>query len=127
MVDLGHLREFNTRTMRILIFVGIMIMVAGCATNRKDSATSPIATAARVEPLPKQNGRIVSVNADLRFAVLEFPAGSLPEIGRQMSVFRDGTAVGLVKVSGPHRNLHTIADIKSGDIGTGDQVWSMDQ
>ena len=107
--------------MRLPIIIGMIALLVGCAGPQTDPA-SPVATATRIEPLVEQSGRIVSVNAGLQFVVIEFPGGILPEIGQQLTVHRDETVVGSVKISGPHRNLHTIADIRNGEIQTGDEV-----
>jgi hypothetical protein len=67
-------------------------------------------------------GKVLSVNSDLRFAVLEFPPGVLPEIGQRLAAYREDQKVAELKVSGPHRDTITVADLTAGNTQPGDQV-----
>lgn len=67
-------------------------------------------------------GRVASFNAAGRFAVLNFPVGHLPAIGQRLNVYRLGVKVGEVKVSGPQRDDHIVADVASGQVQLGDEV-----
>ncbi|MCX7866788.1 hypothetical protein [Limisphaera sp. VF-2] len=77
-----------------------------------------------VTPDLSLTGRVVSVNLVGRFVVLTFPSGRLPAIGQVLSVYRDGLKVGEVRVSGPQRDDHIVADIAAGEVRVGDQVRS---
>ena len=84
-------------------------------------ATGP-ATAVTVAPDLAMAGHVVRVNATARYAILGFPIGSMPLNGLRMGVYREGRRVGEVKVSGPQRDDHTVADIMQGDCQVGDEV-----
>ena len=88
--------------------------VADSSTNRQ-----PIVT-----PDSTSSGTIVQVNVPARFAVLNFPVGSMPPIGQRLYVYRAGLKVGELKVTGPQRDDNTVADIINGEAQSGDIVRS---
>jgi hypothetical protein len=75
-----------------------------------------------VAPDNAMAGHVVRVNALARYAILGFPIGSMPQNGLRLFVYRGGSRVGEVKVSGPQRDDHTVADIMQGDCEVGDEV-----
>ena len=87
---------------------------------------SPAATAQksapRVTPLNEFSGKVASVNAALRFAVLDFYLTQLPPIEQRLGVYRQGQKVGEVKISGPVRDHNIVADITAGEAQPGDEV-----
>ncbi len=76
----------------------------------------------RVTPLNEFSGKVASVNAALRFAVLDFYLTQLPPIDQLLSVYRQGQKVGEVKISGPVRDNNIVADITAGEAQVGDEV-----
>ncbi|HEY2082812.1 MAG TPA: hypothetical protein VGI88_08500 [Verrucomicrobiae bacterium] len=86
------------------------------------SATNAAADKFLVTPDEGVNGRVASVNENLRFVVLTFPLGQLPPMDSRMNVFRNGAIVGEVKISGPQQNFNSVADIVLGDAKKGDEV-----
>ncbi|HWY77055.1 MAG TPA: hypothetical protein VN281_15635 [Verrucomicrobiae bacterium] len=93
------------------------------------SAPSPRPTNAPAEP-PKftvtpvttPNGKVVRVNENARFAVLNFPVGTMPGIESRLNVYRHGLKVGEVKVTGPQQDDNTVADIVTGEVQVGDEL-----
>jgi hypothetical protein len=75
-----------------------------------------------VTPDDTLTGSVVSVNEVGRFAVLTFPLGSMPAEGSTLFAYRQGLKVGELKVTGPQKDDHTVADIKSGECRTKDEV-----
>jgi len=75
-----------------------------------------------VTPITVIAGRVVSVNPKLRFVVLDFSLNPLPPIDQRLNVYRQGQKVGEVKISGPARNSHIVADIVAGNAQPGDRV-----
>ena len=67
-------------------------------------------------------GKVISFNPNGRFAVLRFPLGEMPPLQRRLGVFREGLKVGELKVSGPQRDTHTVADLVAGECKAGDEV-----
>ena len=76
-----------------------------------------------VTPAPANSGRITSVNPAARFVVVTYPIGvQLPAIERKLDVYRAGLKVGEIKITGPSRDLNTVADITAGECQPGDEV-----
>jgi hypothetical protein len=103
------------------------LFVAGCAGSKaKSSSGSPTNTPSHVKviitPDTSPEGKVVQVNNDARFAVLKFPIGALPPVGQNLNAYRQGLKVGELKVTGPQGDVNTVADIKTGDVRSGDEV-----
>jgi hypothetical protein len=126
--------------MRIVAFFAAVLVatgLAGCSWGKHKSspppanvdlsrsttsATNAAADKFLVTPDEGVNGRVASVNENLRFVVLTFPLGQLPPVDSRMNVFRNGAIVGEVKISGPQQNFNSVADIVLGDAKKGDEV-----
>ena len=67
-------------------------------------------------------GKVASVNANLRFVVIDFALNRPPQADQRLSVFRDGQKVGEVKISSQARNSIVAADITAGEARVGDEV-----
>ncbi len=67
-------------------------------------------------------GKVVRYSREGRFAVLNFPIGHLPSVDQRLYVYRQGLKVGEVKVTGPQRDDHTVADLVAGETQVGDEV-----
>jgi len=80
------------------------------------------ASALIVTPHPILTGRVTSYNATGRLVVLNFPIGHLPTLEQRMDVFRQGVKVGEVKITGPQRDDHIVADVTTGEAQAGDEV-----
>jgi hypothetical protein len=75
-----------------------------------------------VTPAVTPKGKVMRVNESARFAVLNFPVGSLPGVGQRLDVYRHGLKVGEVKVTGPQQDDNTVADITNGEAQEGDEL-----
>ena len=75
-----------------------------------------------VTPESTVTGRVMAYNEAGRFVVLDFPIGHLPAHEQTLFVFRQGLKVGAVKVTGPQRDHHTVADLVSGEAQKGDEI-----
>jgi hypothetical protein len=67
-------------------------------------------------------GKVASVNTSSRFVVLNFPLGRLPGAEQHLNLYRSGSKVGEVKVTGPQHDDNIVADLVSGEAEVGDQV-----
>jgi hypothetical protein len=111
--------------------VGVLVL-AGCAQPRhvfpdESGAVPTVAPAGPpaviVTPGTTKVGRIVSVNPASRFVVITYPLGvALPAIERKLEVYRTGLKVAEVRITGPSRDLNTVADIVAGECQPGDEV-----
>lgn len=110
------------------------LLVAGCAGS-KPKPNSPTygssyrsstnqATKVKVIITPDMSpeGKVVRVNNDGRYVVVNFPVGAVPPIGQFLNAYRQGLKVGELKVSGPQDDENTIADITNGNVRSGDEV-----
>ena len=73
-------------------------------------------------PLSPSAGRVVLVNASLRYVVVDFGLGNPPSAGQRMNVYRQGQKVGEVKISSQSRTNNFAADITAGEARAGDEV-----
>jgi hypothetical protein len=106
----------------------VVILVCGCA-GPKPAATGEGQGFADtrnqsliVTPENALSGKVLKVNPEARFVVLNFPIGKLPFIGQRLSVYRYNLKVGEVKVTGPQREDNIVADISAGEAQPGDDV-----
>jgi len=117
--------------MQRLLLLLLAVGFSGCASKKGSNAlTTPAGgasggrrpTEAIVTPASGTVGRVTSVNANARFVVLSYPVGILPALERRLNVYRSGLKVAELKVTGPTRDTHTVADILAGDCQIGDEA-----
>jgi hypothetical protein len=126
--------------MRLFVSLVAVIFVAGCSVwpwqdkgGTPSSSTSTPATNAAatdkngkdkliVTPETTPVGKVVRVNETARFAVLNFPVGSMPQPQQLMNVYRRGLKVGEVKVTALRQDNNTVADIVKGEAQIGDEI-----
>jgi hypothetical protein len=97
-----------------------LLVLLGCASREKPSDSKGII----VTPGGMMPGTVISVNPSARFAVLRFPIGQLPPLNHRMSAYRQGLKVADLRISGPQRDVHTVADVIAGECRVGDDVRS---
>jgi hypothetical protein len=117
-----------TLAMRIAIGLSCAaLLLAGCANPKPPAGNPP--------PPDKKNppktyitpdlsavGRVESVNPEGRFVVLSFPQRHVPPVGQHWRINRAGLKVGRVTITGPQRDIDTVADIVEGEAKVGDQA-----
>ena len=96
----------------------LVIALVGCASRDKKSGEQGVI----VTPGGALPGTVISVNPGARFVVLRFPLGQLPALNQRMSAYRQGLKVAELRISGPQRDIHTIADVLAGECKAGDEV-----
>ena len=112
---------------RVAALVSGLCLAAGCATKATPSAespadSSPIPAPALVTFDSRPVGVVWKVNPTRKFAVLRFPIGLMPAVGRELKVRRDGIEVGTLRVTGPQLDDGIVADIVSGECQPGDEA-----
>src|SRR5687768_15237387 len=91
--------------------------------NRTMTATSlPATNKPAIRPANVVTGRVVGVRDALRFVVVDFANGRMPQLDQRLNVYRLDQKVAEVKISGPYRGTTVAADITLGDAMVGDQV-----
>jgi hypothetical protein len=125
--------------MRILLYVMLLgaLAMSGCAKKkvvdgslpqpRTGSRAVPTGAAGTFPPLtvtPESAliGKVVGVNANGRFVVLNFPLGRMPSPERRLNLYRHGQVIGEVKVTGPQREDNIVADLVAGEAEVGDDA-----
>lgn len=106
---------------RFWLVVTLGLILVGCSTPKNTPPPSPVAKPAepptpRMVPVTSLFGRIVQVNAALRYAVIDFGVGNIPRPGDRLDVFRAGQKVGEMRVSNQARGGIIAADIMTGDV-----------
>lgn len=67
-------------------------------------------------------GKVVLVNDTLRYVVVDFGFGRLPQTEQRLGVYRGGNKIAEIKISTHSRNSNFAADIVSGTVQAGDEV-----
>jgi hypothetical protein len=113
--------------MRVLFAVVLLfaLVLSGCA--RPKAAPEPKAGAPRsgTGAAPAKAvalGEVALVNPVARFVVLTFPRDPLPFMDQRLNLYRRGSKVAEVKVTGPQRGRNLVADIVAGTPEAGDEA-----
>ena len=69
-------------------------------------------------------GKVALVNGTARFVVLNFPLGKMAAAEQHLNLYRRGSKVGEVKVTGPQRGDNVVADLVAGEAEIGDEARS---
>lgn len=116
--------------MRVFWAAAISLLVGFCGCNH----TKPVEQGGGAVPADPRNqrliitpetalsGKVLKVNREARFVVLNFPVGQLPAVDQRLNVYRRNLKVGEVKVTGPQREDNIVADITVGEAEAGDEV-----
>jgi len=109
----------------LILLAAILFLTPGCSRKSRKPASfqnvqSP--TGVLIAPSRVLVGRIVRVNPQARFVVINFPLGQIPSVDHRFNVYREGIKVGEVKITGPQREDNIVADLLSGEANVGDNV-----
>ncbi|MGV3754440.1 MAG: hypothetical protein ACO1QS_03600 [Verrucomicrobiota bacterium] len=75
-----------------------------------------------VAPANELAGKIIMVNDTLRYVVVDFGFGRLPQAEQRLGVYRGGNKIAEIKISAHSRNSNFAADIVTGTVQMGDEV-----
>jgi hypothetical protein len=101
----------------------VVFLLAGCVHRKSPSQPPPAKPPdTYITPDFATIGRVEMVNAEGRFVVLSFPAGRVPPPGQQWRIRHRGLQIGRVKITGPQREMDTVADIVEGEANVGDEA-----
>jgi hypothetical protein len=136
-VDDGVGREL-TGLMRFSVVLVFAAVLAGCAGQKSSDANDPWRALKTAPPAPvvktpaarpivtpsnTVTARVMSVNLNAGFVVLNFPIGAVPGSGRRLSVYRGGLKVAEVRVGDLKPiDFNVVADIMAGQCQIGDEV-----
>ena len=114
--------------MRIKIgLICAALALAGCIHHKPPAQSPPspdkkLPPKTYVTPELGSAGRVEMVNADGRFVILSFPPGHVPPVGQHWRINHRGLKIGRVTITGPQRDIDTVADLVEGDANVGDQA-----
>ena len=66
--------------------------------------------------------RIVSLNSEHDFVVIDFTSRIVPAVGTRMNVYHNGKRGGAVRITEPVRAQFATADIVEGEVHVGDEA-----
>lgn len=90
------------------------------SANKPGSEAKPAAEARSKSTLP--TAKVVMVNTEMKFVVLEFSTSEIPTAGSQITLYRDKARVATVKATDPMKPPLVTADIVDGEPRKGDEV-----
>jgi hypothetical protein len=110
-----------------LVWVALAGWLAGCATSKPSSNVPPPSKQAPsqktyITPDFRTVGRVELVNTAARFVILSFAPGHVPPPGQHWQITHRGLKIGEVTISGPQREVDTVADIVDGTANVGDDA-----
>ncbi len=131
--------------MRLIIGLAMAVALTGCSRPvKKTSPTDQVSVIRTNLPTTSKNsvpglktnpprlpktrgiavlqGQVVHTDLPLKFAVISFLGGVLPEKDQRLSVFRGGTKVGEIRMTGPFQATSAVGDISTGEAAPGDTV-----
>ena len=111
------------------------VLPSGCSLFHKNTPPAPAASARSapaVRPTsqpslivaPTTSGKVASINAQARFAVLVFPIGAVPPPDTRMVVYHGDAKIGEIRITGPTQENVTVGDIVVGTAQVDDDVRS---
>ena len=107
--------------------VCVALLLAGCADHKPSHVKAPPrdqkdSPQTYVTPHLVTVGRVEMVNTQGRFVVLSFPPGHVPAAGQHWRINHRGLQIGRVTITGPQREIDTVADITEGEANAGDEA-----
>jgi hypothetical protein len=92
-------------------------------TNIQNQATLNITNNGKILTLTSvPEGKIVTVNSNLKFVVINFGFSVIPPADTKLGVYRNGLKIGEVKLTNYLLENNAVADITSGEAEKGDIV-----
>lgn len=107
-----------------ITLLAVCAFASGCKSGKamNDASADADQNKVVVTPVNTSRGQVASVNGAARFIVVSFPPGQVPQNEKRLGIYRQGLKVGEAKVTGPARDLHTVADITGGEAAVNDEV-----
>jgi len=129
--------KFPRSAMTKLLLICVLILAAalpGCGWTKRQftGSTSPAPIAKSVEPSAKVivtpdvslAAKVILVNLEGRYVILNFPSGELPRLQQTLFLYRDGLKMAEVKITDSRFAMENaiVADIIAGNAQVGDIV-----
>jgi hypothetical protein len=107
--------------MKSVIFILLCLGWTGCESYRLNHLTAPL-DASLATPARETLATVARVEARDKYVVVHFGAATIPRIGTQLLVFRDGKPVGRVELTEPTYPPYATANILEGELKVGDTL-----
>jgi len=117
------------------LLLGVLLVGGtGCAWFKPKARTEPAAQSGSttptnkppakpiITPMTSPLGKVISVNVQGQFVVVNLQAGEMPPVDQKLNAYRAGLKVGELKVSKERMGLNLVADIVAGEARVGDEV-----
>ncbi len=108
-----------------IVILLIAISLTGCAwMKHKPAAPKPAPVAGKKIVTPDESlaAKVIKVDTEGRFVILNFPEGQMPRLDQHLFLYRGGLKVAEVKITGPQQETSIVADIVAGDAQAGETV-----
>lgn len=118
---------------KLIALAALLLVSGGCRQAPKQAAEKSAAavqepsgsragTRAAARPSQLLQGRILALRSNLRFVIIDFPNGQMPQLEQKLFAYRLDQRVAELRISGPYRGTTVAADIIAGEPGEGDLV-----
>jgi hypothetical protein len=111
------------------LMIAMVVAAAGCSRFQAKGVKPKVVSfkfanaQAAAAGQPRPVGRVAMVNGAGRFVIIEGGPWSPPEKDTALKCFRDGAEVGVLTAGAERRGRFVTADIVSGEIQRGDEVF----
>ena len=75
-----------------------------------------------VTPIQTPSGRVISVNTELRFVVLDFSLNPAPAAEQRLGLYRENVKVGELRITRWSSGSNVVANIVAGEAKIGDEA-----
>jgi hypothetical protein len=126
MKDCMNRQLFTVARIGVINFAAALFFLGCAGSGSTAKRTSPAPANVHLEPAPQELGattpKVVSVNGEQKFAVVDFGSQSVPEAGTLLNIYRGGKRVGAVRITQPIRAPLATADVVEGAARLGDDI-----
>jgi hypothetical protein len=105
----------------VIMGLGVAMFFTGCLGSTTSRPNESVVGSSPTQLGPPA-ARIVSLNPEHDFVVIDFTSQMIPEVGTTVSIYRNGKRVGAVRITEPVRAQFATADIVEGEVHVGDEV-----
>jgi hypothetical protein len=99
-----------------------LILATGCSTPSGPANPIPIQPGKEIGADLALHGRVVQVNPQLRYVLIDFSLRQMPDRGQRLDIYRADQKVGTVRISGPFIETTAVGDVLTGEAQVGDDV-----
>ena len=106
----------------IAMSFAVALFFTGCLGGRTTFAPDNRDVDLSTPQLGPPPAKIVSLNEEHDFVVIDYTSRTIPELGTRVDVYRKDKPVGTVRITEPVQAQFATADIVEGEVRVGDEV-----